>query len=66
MSRPYSTDTFTNGPLFMHKLIEVGAIQSNIFAFYLTNNPAQSSVQIGGYDTAKIKAGASVFWIPIP
>jgi hypothetical protein len=32
----------------------------------LTNNPAQSSVQIGGYDTSKIKAGASVFWIPIP
>lgn len=32
----------------------------------MTNNPAQSSVQIGGYDTTKIKAGESVFWIPIP
>ena len=66
MSRPYTTDYFTNGPLFMHKLIEVGAVQDNIFAFYLTNHTEQSSVQIGGYDTAKIKAGESILWVTIP
>ena len=66
MSRPYTTSTFTNGPLLMHKLKEAGAIANNIFAFYLTNNPEQSSVQIGGYDPAKIMSGASILWMSIP
>lgn len=53
-------DGFVNGPLLMHKLKEDGTIANNIFSFYLTLNPDQSSVQIGGIDTSKIMSGKSM------
>lgn len=37
-----------------------------MFAFYLINNPDQSSVQIGGYGTSKIMAGGQITWMTLP
>lgn len=50
----------------MVKLKETGVITNNMFAFYLSKKENVSSVQIGGYDSTKIKSGASITWMNLP
>lgn len=59
MARPWSNPAsgFVNGDLLMHYLKDQSAIASNVVGFYMTTFAYQSSVDIGGLDTSKYRAG---------
>jgi hypothetical protein len=49
----------------MHYLKNQGAITNNVFGFYMATFTEQSSVDIGGFDSSKFKAGLSPTYLPI-
>lgn len=65
MSRAYYSDTaFYNGKKIMAALKQSGAISATLFGILMANASYQSILDIGGYDTANMKSGYTITWIP--
>lgn len=62
MCREGST-SFPSGPRIMNELMKQGEIESSTFSVYLSGHNGPSFIDLGGWDTSRIKLGTEIAWI---
>ncbi len=63
LAREYSSESYGSGPLLINELYASSKISSKVFALYLSNNPDQSTFELGGFTNEKMRDSADLTYI---